>query len=147
MSPIDLRLQFDHGARVAVQKNNLRQASFAHHFVLRLSQHRSKSVLPRPVPIETGLPDRALVRSRDPRRPFFGQKRCRHRRPLATHSCGPPSQAHSGCEQLPDGIVPPLNRRRALRKARQTKQPVIWGSITFRTDQCYGRGSRPWRRS
>src|SRR4029077_12215307 len=59
----DLRLQFDHGARVAVQKNNRRQGWFADRFVLRLSQPRSKFVLPRPVPIETGLPDRALVRS------------------------------------------------------------------------------------
>src|SRR6266849_9183482 len=92
MSPIDLRLQFDHWERVAVQKNNLRPSWFADRFVLRLSEHRSKSVLPRPVPIETGLPDRALVRSQDPRRPFSGQKRCRNRRPLAAHSRDPPSQ-------------------------------------------------------
>src|SRR5215813_5867579 len=67
MSPIDLRLQFDHGAQVAVQKNNRRQGWIVDRFVLRLSQHRSKSVLPGPVPIETGLADPALVRSQDPR--------------------------------------------------------------------------------
>jgi hypothetical protein len=128
MSPIDLRLRFDHGARVAVQKNSLRQGWFADRFVLRLSQHRSKSVLPRPVPIETGLPDRALVRSQDPRRPFSGQKRCRDRR-ARNSLMRAPSQAHSGCEQLRDGIVPRLNRRRRCVKRGKQNSLLFGASI------------------
>jgi hypothetical protein len=48
------------------------------------------SVLPRPFSSETGLPDRALVRSRDRRRPFHREKRYSSRRSAAARSCLPP---------------------------------------------------------
>ena len=62
------------------------------------------SVLPRPFSSETGLPDRALVRSRDRRRPFPRDKRYSSRRSSAARSCSPPN-ARWSCLQTASGKV------------------------------------------